>query len=134
MSIQSEISRITTNIAESYTAVSAKGGTLPEVQNSDNLATAIESISGGSEPVIQALSVTANGTYTAPSGVDGYSPVVVNVAGSGVHCDVNDDVVFFDMDGTPVISYSKEDFALLTNSTYPKADVLPAHTGLTFAY
>lgn len=36
---------------------------------------------GGGAPVIEALSVTANGTYTAPSGVDGYSPVTVNVSG-----------------------------------------------------
>lgn len=33
--------------------------------------------SGGA--VIEALSVTVNGTYTAPSGVDGYSPVTVDV-------------------------------------------------------
>ena len=34
-------------------------------------------------PVIQSLNVTENGTYTVPDGVDGYSPVVVNVASSG---------------------------------------------------
>ena len=39
--------------------------------------------SGGGSPVIQSLSVTENGTYTAPSGVDGYSPVTVNVSGGG---------------------------------------------------
>ena len=38
--------------------------------------------SGGSA-TIESLSVTANGTYTAPSGVDGYSPVVVNVPTGG---------------------------------------------------
>lgn len=38
---------------------------------------------GGSNPIIQALNITENGTYTAPSGVDGYSPVTVNVAASG---------------------------------------------------
>lgn len=38
--------------------------------------------SGGSA-TIQSLSVTQNGTYTAPSGVDGYSPVTVNVSGGG---------------------------------------------------
>ena len=38
--------------------------------------------SGGSA-VIEALSVTQNGTYTAPTGVDGYSPVTVNVSGGG---------------------------------------------------
>lgn len=39
---------------------------------------------GGGEPTIEPLSVTANGTYTAPSGVDGYSPITVNVSG-GLH-------------------------------------------------
>lgn len=31
------------------------------------------------EPVIESLSVTQNGTYTVPSGVDGYNPVSVDV-------------------------------------------------------
>lgn len=35
----------------------------------------------GSTPVINSLSVTENGTYTAPTGVDGYSPITVNVSG-----------------------------------------------------
>lgn len=34
-------------------------------------------------PVIEALEITKNGTYTAPAGVDGYSPVTVNVETSG---------------------------------------------------
>ena len=38
---------------------------------------------GGSEAVIRSLDVTENGTYSAPSGVDGYSPVNVNVSGGG---------------------------------------------------
>lgn len=33
----------------------------------------------GPAPIIEALTVTENGTYTAPDGVDGYSPVTVNV-------------------------------------------------------
>lgn len=36
---------------------------------------------GGGEAVIQSLDVTENGTYRAPSGVDGYNPVNVNVSG-----------------------------------------------------
>lgn len=34
---------------------------------------------GGKEPVVESLSVTENGTYNAPSGVDGFTPVEVNV-------------------------------------------------------
>lgn len=47
MSIASEITRINTNIANAYTKISDKGGTLPATQNSANLANAIDSISGG---------------------------------------------------------------------------------------
>lgn len=46
----------------------------------DNFPTAIAAIpSGGGSAIIEELSVTTNGTYTATGGVDGYSPVVVNV-------------------------------------------------------
>ena len=34
---------------------------------------------GGSPAVIQSLSVTQNGKYDAPAGVDGFNPVIVNV-------------------------------------------------------
>ncbi len=43
MSIQSQINRINDNIAAAYSAVQAKGGTLPEIRNSANLADAIRS-------------------------------------------------------------------------------------------
>lgn len=39
---------------------------------------------GGTSPIIEALEITANGTYTATGGVDGYSPITVSVASSGV--------------------------------------------------
>ena len=38
---------------------------------------------GGSPAVIQSLSVTQNGRYDAPAGVDGFNPVIVDVSGSG---------------------------------------------------
>ena len=47
MSVASEITRINNNIANAYIAINSKGGTLPQTQNSANLATAINSISGG---------------------------------------------------------------------------------------
>lgn len=49
-SISSEITRINGNIADAYTAVSAKGGTLPAQQNSDHLSNAIQSIEVGITP------------------------------------------------------------------------------------
>lgn len=47
MSIASEITRISGNIADAYTALDAKGATLPENQNSDNLADTIDTITTG---------------------------------------------------------------------------------------
>ena len=75
---------------------------------------------------IQPLTVTSNGTYTAPSGVDGYSPVTVNVSGGGGgSADPNADVIFIDYDGTVLHSYSASEFANLTEM--PEN---PSHTGL----
>lgn len=48
-----------------------------------NYASANVAVPTGSTSVINPLSVTENGTYTAPSGVDGYSPITVNVPSSG---------------------------------------------------
>ena len=47
MSIASQITRINNNIANAYTACSAKGATMPPAQNSANLANCISSISSG---------------------------------------------------------------------------------------
>lgn len=56
MTIASEITRIKTNIAGAYTALEEKGAALPETQNSENLADAINSVpitsGGGEEEVI----------------------------------------------------------------------------------
>jgi hypothetical protein len=38
---------------------------------------------GVADPIIKPLEITGNGTYTAPDGVDGYSPVTVNVPTGG---------------------------------------------------
>ena len=47
MSITSQIIRIQTNIANAYDAAEAKGATLPAVENTENLASTIESITTG---------------------------------------------------------------------------------------
>lgn len=47
MSITSKIIRIQTNIADAYTVAEAKGATMPAVENTENLASTIESITTG---------------------------------------------------------------------------------------
>lgn len=49
-------------------AILAKVNALPEAGSGEVV-----------EPVIEELAITENGTYTAPDGVDGYSPVTVDV-------------------------------------------------------
>ena len=47
MSVADQINRIKTNIANTYTAAQAKGATMPEVKNSENLASCVDSITTG---------------------------------------------------------------------------------------
>lgn len=65
MTIASEIERISNNIASAYAACESKGATMPQVQNSANLATCINSVSGGSDLPEGIHKVTINVT---PSG------------------------------------------------------------------
>lgn len=48
----------------------------------DEMATEIGNISTSSSAVLEALSVTSNGTYTPGTGVDGFNSVTVNVSGA----------------------------------------------------
>lgn len=63
-----------TSIADAIRAKTGESGTITPA----DMATEIESISG--DPVIESKTITANGTYTAPTGVDGYSPITVDVS------------------------------------------------------
>lgn len=63
MSIASEITRISTNVADAYSAANAKGATMPTSQNSDNLATTIASIPTGGVTPTGTLNIIQNGTY-----------------------------------------------------------------------
>lgn len=91
MTIASEITRINGNIAAAYTAANNKGATIPATQNSANLATCIGTISTGTTPVINSLSVTPTTsaqTITASGGVDGYSPVNVSAVTSSIDANI----------------------------------------------
>lgn len=66
-------------VADCYTAISNKGGTLPATQNLANMPTAIGSIPTGSTINNQDITITQNGTYTADEGYTGLGTVTVNV-------------------------------------------------------
>ena len=85
MSIASEISRLQTAKEDLAASIEAKGVTVPAATKLDGypaLVDAIQAGSGGGGVTVEALSVTSNGTYTAPTGT-AYSPVTVNVSGGG---------------------------------------------------
>lgn len=49
------------------------------IDGNGNVVTGTHVCSTEAEPVIKTLTISENGTYTAPSGVDGYSPITVEV-------------------------------------------------------
>lgn len=64
-------------------AIRSKTGSTEPIKTTE-MAAQIEGISVGSAAVVQELSITSNGTYRAPEGIDGYTPITVNVpTGSG---------------------------------------------------
>lgn len=69
MSIAEQITRIKTNISNAYDKCEAKGATIPTDKNSANLATTIDSITGGSAPSIAIKSPYAddNGKFVKPA-------------------------------------------------------------------
>ena len=58
MSIASELTKLETDITNAYDAVQIKGGTIPSNKNTENLSTAISSISGGGGKPEQNKTVT----------------------------------------------------------------------------
>ena len=65
---------------------------------------------GGGGAVVQPLSVTQNGIYNPPSGVDGYAPVTVNVSGGGGYSETIRDYAQFtgDFNGIQLPFYFDE--------------------------
>lgn len=74
MSIASAIQNAQQKVADTYTAISAKGGTLPQTQNLSNMPTAIASIPSGTAPRFGATianflgTVNSSGEYIEPTG------------------------------------------------------------------
>ena len=91
----------------------------------DRSGTKITGTASGGGTTVEALSVTQNGTYTAPTGV-AYSPVTVNVSGGGGGSAEQKQVNFIDYDGTILHSYTAAEANALTG--LPSN---PSHSGLT---
>lgn len=72
MSIQSEINRISGNVANALTAIANKGVTVPQGSNSDDLATLIAQISGGGTGAISIVDTpdAAGGTVRTITATD----------------------------------------------------------------
>lgn len=83
MSIASELTKLETDITNAYSTINTKGGTIPSNKNTNNLATAINSIPSGGSATLMTKTITENGTYNASDDdADGYSEVTVNVVPS----------------------------------------------------
>ena len=115
-----------TGTAITVTASELVSGSQTVTQNgtvdATNLAEVVVDVPGG--VTVSPLSVTDNGTYTAPSGT-AYSPVMVNVSGGGGGPSTDAQVIFYDYDGTVVESYTAAEFGELT-----ALPANPSHTGL----
>lgn len=74
MSIQSEAERIIGEVSAQQALIAQISAALDGKAGGGG---------GGITPTIEPLTITENGTYTAPDGVDGYSPITVNVGAIG---------------------------------------------------
>ena len=107
-------------------AIREKAGTTDALAFPQAMADAIAAIQGGGA-TIEPLTISENGTYTAPDGVDGYSPVTVYVKGSGEELVITDFSYFcykgtrlsvldqFDTSNGTKFSYMFADFTNLTD-------------------
>ena len=89
MSIQSQIDRINTNIANAYDAVDTMGGTLPVTQNSANLPDAIATIVS---PYISVDYIEGTGTQYIDTVITPNDNYIIEMTASN-HS--NDDTAFF---------------------------------------
>lgn len=96
------------------------------VDNGDGTQTLVitDNTGSGADPVIEPLPVTENGTYTAPTGIDGFNPVIVNVSAGGGQIPEHG-VFFIDYDGKIITAWATAEVA--SKATLPDN---PTHVGL----
>ena len=86
MSIASELTKLETDITNAYSAIQTKGGTIPTDKNTNNLPTAISSISGGGGKPEQSKTATPSTSSQTILPDEGYtlSSVTVNAVTSSI--------------------------------------------------
>lgn len=86
MSIASKLTKLETDITNAYDAVQIKGGTIPSNKNTENLSTAINSISGGGGKPEQSKTATPSTSSQTILPDTGYtlSSVTVNAVTSSI--------------------------------------------------
>ena len=78
MSVVNEIERIKTNIANAYTALKNQNATIPSVENSEGLSSAIASIqTGGGSPITKGLVINEvdNNGYVTDASIVGMTSI-----------------------------------------------------------
>ena len=147
MSIQSQITRITTARDRSFQALSSKGISVPAGPTIDDLPSVIESISTKSAATIvpsttdytiasgyfltgaQTIKGDPNlipGNIVAGTSIFGVTGTGEGGGGGGVE---EKQIMFIDYDGTLLYSYDKTDIVAMTSESELPAN--PSHTGLT---
>ena len=113
MSIASEITRLQVAKSDLKTSIENKGVTVPASTLISGYSALVDQIITGGLPNIQALNITANGTYTASGSVDGYSPITVSVSGGGLEYETGT--------WTPTSDISRGTITFSNTHTYPPA-------------
>lgn len=157
MSIATDLQKLETDITNAYSAVQTKGGTIPSDKNTNNLATAINSISGGGGKPEQSKTATPSTSSQTILPDTGYtlSSVTVNAVTSSIDSDIKAEnikegveilgvtgtvepkiieqnpnyVMFINYDGTVLYSYTKQEVQALT-----ELPPLPVESGYTFSW
>lgn len=133
MSIAEQITRIKTNISNAYDKCEAKGATIPTDKNSDNLATTIDSITGGGATKYGITFDTIigntdeNGTLLRPKTYPNYTEIVFD----GVKDLVDNCLPYRFYYCQTIKSVSFPDLEKISGSTSCQATFSSVGTGLT---
>ena len=91
MSIADKLSKLQTDVTNAYSSIESKGGTIPANKNTQNLASAIDTITGGGGTTAYTVTFNSNGGSAVASQqiVEGYTAVEPSnptKAGYGFNC------------------------------------------------